>query len=129
MSQTLIDSWEIEKLIIRYAALNDATDWDGVAALYTPEGRMSRPVAPDDFIEGRDAICAAFKARPPRRTRHVCANIQVEVDGDMARATSTLLLFTAQSSPPLVGGFSDALIRTPDGWRFTQRKGWLDFAD
>ena len=29
-----------ERLIISYAALNDAGDWDAVAALYTDAGRM-----------------------------------------------------------------------------------------
>jgi ketosteroid isomerase-like protein len=53
----------IAELITRYAALNDAGDWDGVAALYTEDGRMSRPTAPDEFIDGRAAILAA--ATPP----------------------------------------------------------------
>ena len=43
----------IAELITRYAALNDAGDWDGVAALYTEAGRMSRPSAPEEFIDGR----------------------------------------------------------------------------
>jgi 3-phenylpropionate/cinnamic acid dioxygenase small subunit len=121
------DAYAIEKLIIRYARLNDEARWDDVAALYVPEGRMSRPVAPDDFIEGREAICAAFKSRPPRTTRHVCANILVDVEGDTASAISTILLFTAKDAPPLVGGFADRLVRTAEGWCFTERRGSLDF--
>jgi ketosteroid isomerase-like protein len=122
------DEWAIEKLIIGYAAHNDAADWDAVAALYVPDGRMSRPIAPDDFIEGRDAILAAFKARPPRTTRHICANIRVWVDGDSATAESQIMLFTAKDATPLVGSYHDRLIRTADGWRFTERRGSLDFA-
>ena len=76
------DAYAIEKLIILYARLNDEARWEEVAALYVAEGRMSRPVAPDDFIEGRDAICAAFQSRPPPTTRHVCANVLVDVSGD-----------------------------------------------
>ena len=84
-----------ERLVLDYAAFNDAGDWDAVAALYVATGRMSRPTAPDDFIEGRDAILAAFKARPPRTTRHVCANIRVSlVDADTAHVASQILLFT-----------------------------------
>ena len=128
----------IAELITRYAALNDAGDWDGVAALYTDEGRMSRPTAPDDFIAGRAAILAAFRARPLRATRHVVANVLVALEGETdARATSQILLFTGTSAseglpvqsaaPPLVGSYRDRLTRTDRGWRFVERRGSLDF--
>ena len=121
------DEWAIEKLIIRYAALNDAGDWEAVAALYLPGGQMSRPVAPDDFIEGQGAILAAFQARPPRITRHICANIRADVAGDSATAVSQMLLFTAKDATPLVGSYQDRLERTSAGWRFAERRGSLDF--
>ena len=127
----------IAELITRYAALNDAGDWDGVAALYTDDGRMSRPTAPDDFIAGRAAILAAFRSRPLRAARHIIANVLVTLDGETdARATSQILLFTAvpagdglpvQSAPPLVGSYRDRLTRTNHGWRFVERRGSLDF--
>jgi ketosteroid isomerase-like protein len=116
----------IERLIIDYAAHNDASDWDAVAALYVPEGRMSRPTAPDDFIEGQGAILAAFKSRPARTTRHICANIRVTVDGDTATATSQILLFTGHEAPK-VGSYADKFTRTANGWRFVERRGSLDF--
>ena len=127
----------ISELITRYAALNDAGDWDGVAALYTDDGRMSRPSAPDDFIAGRAAILAAFRARPLRAARHIIANVVVTLNSDTeARATSQILLFTGvsagdglpvQSAMPLVGTYRDRLMRTPHGWRFLERRGSLDF--
>jgi hypothetical protein len=127
----------IAELITRYAALNDAGDWDGVAALYTDDGRMSRPTAPDDFIAGRAAILAAFRSRPLRASRHIVANVLVSLDSETeARATSQILLFTGtsvgeglpvQSAPPLVGTYRDRLTRTNQGWRFIERRGSLDF--
>jgi ketosteroid isomerase-like protein len=120
------DARAIERLIIDYAAHNDAGDWNAVAALYVAEGRMSRPTAPDEFIEGREAILAAFKARPARTTRHICANIRVDVDGDTATATSQILLFTGHDAPK-VGGYHDKFTRTADGWRFAERRGSMDF--
>lgn len=125
--QTLIDERAIERMIVDYAAFNDAADWDAVAALYAPEGRMSRPTAPDDFIEGADAILAAFRARPARTSRHIVANIRVSVGRDAATATSQILLFTAAGQPPLVGTYADRLVRTGAGWRFVERRGSLDF--
>jgi ketosteroid isomerase-like protein len=117
-----------EALIIEYAALNDACGWDALAALYLEDGRMSRPSAPDAFIEGRAAILAAFMSRPARASRHICANIRVTFDGpDEAAATSQVLLFTAPDKSPLVGTYRDRLRRTADGWRFVERRGSLDF--
>jgi ketosteroid isomerase-like protein len=136
-----INAWvakaAISELITRYAALNDAGDWDGVAALYTDDGRMSRPTAPDDFIAGRAAILAAFRSRPLRAARHIIANVLVTLEGETeARATSQILLFTGasageglpvQSATPLVGTYRDRLTRTDHGWRFVERRGSLDF--
>jgi ketosteroid isomerase-like protein len=118
-----------ERLILDYAALNDAADWDGVAALYAETGRMSRPTAPDDFIEGRKAILAAFKSRPSRTTRHICANIRVTLQSEGgATATSQIMLFTAPDQAPMVGSYHDRLVMTEAGWRFSERCGSLDFA-
>ena len=124
----LIAEREIERLILDYAARNDAAAWDEVAGLYSDDGRMSRPTAPDVFIVGREAILAAFVARPPRTTRHVCANIRVTLDGpDRAHAESQILLFTGADQAPMVGSYADQLVRTADGWRFAERRGSLDF--
>jgi SnoaL-like domain len=99
-----------------------------VAALYTDDGRMSRPTAPDDFIEGREAILAAFKSRPARTTRHICANIRVTLTGDKsASAISQIMLFTGANQAPMVGSYHDKLTLTTTGWRFTERRGSLDF--
>lgn len=126
--ELLIAERACERLIVDYAALNDAGDWDAVAALYVPHGRMSRPTAPDDFIEGRDAILAAFKSRPPRVTRHICANVRVTIEIDVrAVATSQILLFTAADKLPLVGSYADIFENTAEGWRFVERRGSLDF--
>lgn len=124
----LIAERACERLIIEYAALVDAAHWDAVAALYSANGRMSRPTAPDDFIEGRDAILASFLARPPRKTRHICANIRVTLESaTRATAQSQILLFTGADQHPLVGSYADILVNDRDGWRFLERRGSLDF--
>jgi hypothetical protein len=115
------------RLVARYANRNDAADWDAVAALYAPGGRMARPTAPDDWITGRDAILAALLARPARTTRHVCANVEIAVvDADTALGESAMLLFTGDG-PPKVGSFLDRFVRTHEGWRFAERRGFLTF--
>jgi len=130
---------DCEKLIKRYVNLNDAQDWEAVAALYTEDARFARPSRPGEFVEGRAAILASFTARPPRAQRHVIANTVVDVeDADHARAFSVIVLYmgdvaddgglpTMDPKSPLVGTFTDKLVRTPEGWRFAERVGGLDF--
>ncbi len=115
------------RLIARYANRNDAADWDAVAALYAPHGRMARPTAPDDWISGREAILAAFRSRPARKTRHVCSNVEITVvDADTALGESAMLLFTGEGAPK-VGSFLDRFVCTEEGWRFSERRGLLTF--
>lgn len=116
------------RLINLYANLNDQARWAEVAALYAEDGLMTRPSAPDVAIVGRAAILAAFTARAPRATRHVCSNIVIDVESaDTARGASAMLMFTGAAAP-LVGGFLDRFVLTTEGWRFAERRGTLDFA-
>ncbi|WP_292683198.1 nuclear transport factor 2 family protein [Novosphingobium sp.] len=113
------------RLIALYANLNDAGRWDELAALYTEDAAMARPTAPDAPIVGRAAILAAFTARPPRRTRHLCSNVVIEVVGpDEARGESAMVLFQPDAAP-LAGSFHDRFVRTGAGWRFAERRGSL----
>lgn len=116
------------RLINLYANLNDAGDWAGVAALYAEDGVMYRPTAPDAGIAGRQTILEAFLARPSRTTRHICANIVVDVESrTIARGESAMLLFTGAVAP-LVGSFHDRFVLTAEGWRFAERRGSLIFS-
>lgn len=121
----LAAEWACAKLIALYANLNDEARWDEVAALYTEGGLMTRPTAPDAPIIGREAILAAFKGRPPRKTRHICSNVVVTVESEAtASAVSAMVLFT-ENGPPLAGSFHDRFELTPQGWRFAERRGSL----
>ena len=130
---------ECTRLINLYANLNDQAEWEAVTALYAADGLMTRPSAPDQPITGREAILSAFLSRPPRISRHVCANIVVTVESETeASAYSVILLFSGKAAedgglpirddaPPLVGDFRDRFILTDDGWRFSERRGGLSF--
>lgn len=132
--------WDCAKLINRYTLLNDAADWDAVAALYTEDGQMARPSAPDQPIVGRSAILATFKNRPARAARHVVSNVVVDVlSENEAIAQSVIVLYQGTASEdgglptrdpkgPLIGTYTDRLRRTADGWLFSERRGGLDFA-
>ena len=130
---------DCERLIRRYVNLNDAQDWEAVAALYTEDARFARPSRRGEFIEGRAAILESFLTRPARAQRHVIANTVVEVESPTeARAFSVIVLYMGDAADdgglpvmdaksPLVGTFTDRLVRTPEGWRFAERVGGLDF--
>ncbi len=119
--------WECTRLVNLYANLNDAANWEALADLYTLDGSLARPSAPDVLIRGRRAILAALRARPPRTTRHVCANLVVEVETpSAAHGESAMLLFSGPGAP-LVGSFHDRFALTGEGWRFAERRGLLHF--
>ncbi|MBB5985212.1 hypothetical protein HNP60_001186 [Sphingobium sp. B1D3A] len=132
--------WDCTRLINQYTLLNDAADWEAVAALYAEDGQMARPSAPDKPVIGRDAILAAFLARPARAARHVVSNVVVDVISETeATAKSIILLYQGSANPdgglpirdpsgPLIGTYTDRLCKTAEGWRFAERIGGLDFA-
>lgn len=130
--------WDVTRLIHNYVNLNDAADWDGVAALYTDDGVLRRPSGGEP-VRGRSEILAAFKARAPRAQRHVIANTVVDVQGaGEATAFSVIVLYMGDAADdgglpvqaansPLIGTFTDRVVLTADGWRFAERLGGLDF--
>lgn len=119
--------WECSRLVAHYANLNDAGRWEDLAALFSEDGLMTRPSAPDCPIRGRQAILDAFRARPPRVTRHFCSNVVIDVKSrNEAVGESAMLLFT-EPAPPLVGSFEDRFVLTPQGWRFAERHGRLSW--
>ena len=130
--ERLLAEHEISRLITQFAILNDEADWAAVAAMFTEEGRFVRP-AGGAAILGRDAIQASFESRPPRKSCHLISNVVVDVaTADSATSRCTMLLYTAPAgaataaSPALIGGFRDKVVRTPEGWRFAERVGFLD---
>lgn len=127
LDDRLAIEWQCARLVAEYANLNDEARWDDVAALYAEDGWMTRPTAPDDRIAGRAAILAAFTARPPRTTRHVCSNVVIDVESPTtARGRSAMLLFIGPDAP-IVGSFDDRFVLTSEGWRFAARRGSLTF--
>jgi 3-phenylpropionate/cinnamic acid dioxygenase small subunit len=130
--ERLIAEHEISKLITSFAVLNDQANWSGVAALFAEQARFVRP-AGGDAIVGREAIRASFESRPPRKSCHMITNVIVDlISPREAKARSTLLLYTAPAGaesaigPALIGGFRDLIIHGDEGWRFSERIGFLD---
>jgi len=126
------------RLIHEYTWANDAQDWEKCASLYTHDALFRRPSGGDPIV-GRNAILESFLARPARAQRHAIANVLVDVEGPAtARAKSVIILYMGDTpedgglpvqdaKSPLIGTFTDLIVQTPDGWRFKERIGALDF--
>jgi len=127
------------QLVHRYAYLNDERDFAAIAAMFTEDGMLFRPSAPDKPIQGRVAILAALQTRPATTaTFHVCTDVIVEVlSMNHATARSRILMLSgeriagatvpdaASVKPPLPGTFEDEMVLTAEGWKFASRKGGL----
>jgi hypothetical protein len=129
--ERLVIERDCEALSNSYAHYLDFVDADGLAGLFAedgvwfPSGRR---------LEGPKAIHDYWAAQAGRLyvTRHVMSNTRIEIiDRDHAKGTAYLTMYrfdpahpeTIKSlEPALLGMMSDEYVRTPQGWRFKQRK-------
>lgn len=138
--QQLLIERECQRLIHRYAYLNDAREFEALVDLFTEDAILYRPSAPTHALQGRAAILAAFGTRPAQlRTFHTCSDILVDVeDAQNAVARSRIVLLSgprtdgaegvdAVAKPPAPGTFEDRFCLTAQGWKFSQRRGgfWI----
>lgn len=120
--------------IARAARLVDQQDYEAFAAQFTDDCVVQRPSGAP--IEGRAALVAAYRSRPPARiTRHVLGGTVVDVlSATEARARSVVVLWAGDRAdepgpngrplrgPQVAGEFDDQLRRDADGaWRIARR--------
>lgn len=139
--QRLLIEQECQRLIHRYAYLNDERNFDALIDLFTDDAILYRPSAPAMPLVGREAILASFRGRPADvRTFHLCTDVMVDIeDREHATARSRIVLLSgprsdpgavtvdAVSKPPAPGTFEDRLLLTAQGWKFSERRGsfWI----
>lgn len=127
---------EIERLVYSYAKAIDEGDLETFGALFA-RGTLAiggTPVA----ATGADAVRAMvgkglhwyggdLSPAPTPRTKHLTANLSIEVDpgGERARAHSYVMVFQALDDFPLqaiLGAhYDDELVRDEGAWRFERR--------
>ncbi len=125
-----------ERLVHAYSRALDLGDLSGAADFFAENGSMSRPMTPDQVIEGRERIRASLLTRPKTLlTRHLATNVMIEVDSrDAARGISylTMIAATPQAAdrPPFLspgpiyfGEFKDRFVREGGAWKFLERRG------
>ncbi|WP_375476525.1 nuclear transport factor 2 family protein [uncultured Jatrophihabitans sp.] len=126
------DTAGVRRTLHAYCSLLDARRIDDlVSTVYAPdavddrrrgEPRRGRAAIKDYFERALGTISA---------TVHLLSNVDVEIDGDRARATSRVLALhwntpTAPGAAPsdfvLVASYDDSLVRTADGWQIARRE-------
>lgn len=124
-----LDEMAIRNLIARIAQLADSGDADRYALCFTLDARWEMPGAPRcgraDIRAGSRARTESGETGPESGTRHFVGTIAVEVDGDVARATSYFQFLDQTATTPqvrLVGQYDDRFMRSSGGWLLDHRR-------
>ena len=135
----MADERACERLIATYCHLVDFGNAPGIADLFTTQGRWT---SAEVDMDGQDAIRAGFTRRQAvtrRQSRHLCTNVVIDVTGDEAAGLCYLVNYRHDSEsgsaespapagiPKYVGEYRDRFVRTPHGWRFSERQFDLAF--
>jgi hypothetical protein len=125
-----------ERLVYGYSRVLDIGDLSAAADFFAENGSMSRPMAPNQVIQGRETIRAALLTRPRSLlTKHLATNVIIDVESrDAARGISYLTMIATTppqgAEPPFVsegpiyfGQFIDRFVRENNEWKFLERRG------
>jgi ketosteroid isomerase-like protein len=113
----------IQQVLVRYANAIDELDFGALATVFTPDARASYGGGP--WLDGVDAIIEYISPLSTfAASFHFMGNMQIDVNGDRARATTRSLTHLIASDGVLHARalrYRDQLVRTPDGWRISER--------
>lgn len=125
---TAQDNFEIQQLYARYNIAIDGGDAEGWAATFTPDGVFNT-------FSGHDALVGFIKMWREKlggaTRKHWNNNLQITGNSKEASATVYLMLVDFSTKPISIlttGTYSDNLVKTKDGWRFTKRITKADVA-
>lgn len=125
-------------LAAEYAEIVDSQDYARLREIFAEDATFARPANPKETLRGVESIVAFFEARPRNRlTFHLISNFRVRMETmDTAVGTCRVLLYTSDASEPetpgegrktaskqMMGTYQDRYVRTPKGWRFSERGG------
>jgi ketosteroid isomerase-like protein len=122
------DYQELQQLYARYNVAIDSGDAEGYAATFTPDGVFNN-------FSGHDALVGFVKTWRERlngaNRRHWNTNLLISGDGKTATGSVYLMLLDVSTKPvsiAAVATYTDSLVKTADGWRFSKRTTHSDGA-
>jgi 3-phenylpropionate/cinnamic acid dioxygenase small subunit len=131
--QALHDKIEIHELLARYARGVDTRDWELWKAVFTPDATIDYTSA-GAVLGSRDEVAAWLEQGlgTVPMTQHFITNIEVDLDGDRARARAMFynpMLLPGMAEQSSCGGYyHHDLVRTPEGWkseRLVEQNVWF----
>jgi SnoaL-like domain len=125
MPTSLEDKEAIRELFSEYCFRMDAFQFTELGELFTEDGEWIAPYSrARGPVEIAQLMARNIPAEPKRK--HFIMNSLIQLDGDRATArTSYLVVLQAAGAglvPSVAGTYMDVLVRTPDGWRFRERR-------
>jgi uncharacterized protein (TIGR02246 family) len=132
--QILEDREAIRALILAYGAAHDHRDYRTFANLFATNGEwvggLGSAKGPQAIFELMDKTIGHDPKPNGSGTYHVMTNDQIEMDGDLASATTKWIYITPgdDNAPRLVflGHYDDKFIRENGAWRFLRREAPAD---
>jgi SnoaL-like domain len=115
------DYFEIQQLYARYNIAIDSGDAEGWAATFTPDGVFNTSVGHDALVN----FVKTWRENLNGATRkHWNNNLQITGNSKEASGYVYLMLVDISTKPASIlatATYTDSLIKTKDGWRFTKR--------
>ena len=125
-----------ERIVYAYSRALDLGDLSAAADFFAEHGSLTRPMAPDAVIQGREAIRASLLTRPKTLlTKHLATNVMIDVESrDAASGLSYLTMIAttpaSDAKPPYLspgpiyfGEFKDRFVRENGVWKILERRG------
>jgi ketosteroid isomerase-like protein len=114
------DKDEIRELMARYNLASDYPDLEAWLDCWADDGILALSGRPR--VEGKEAL-REYGVHRPGGHLHLSLNQIIDIDGDLARATSYLALLSGEDDPAvrLAGRYDDELQRINGCWRFVLR--------
>lgn len=112
----------INQLYSRYNHSIDCGDGESFAACFTTDGELDTGSGAQEGSEAIAGFAVGTHEMLPG-LRHQSNNIVVEGDGETASGAAFLVAFTVDGGykPMITGKYTDELVRTDAGWRFSRR--------
>jgi uncharacterized protein (TIGR02246 family) len=119
---------EVRRTLALYAHCHDSRDAEGYANLFALDGSF---VSARAQHRGRpavkDFIAELYRTQPEnRRTKHLCGNSVIDVDGQTARAVTDFVAYERLGEGAwqvhTIGQYEDRLVLEDGVWRFAERR-------